>query len=318
MRIEAESNLQPVPVAELQGVAKSYGEVTALDGVDLALQPGQVTALLGPNGAGKTTAVKLMLGLLRADRGTARLFGGDPASASARTRVGAMMQISGVPQSLRVGEHIDLFSSYYPSPLPMADTLAQAGLEKLRNRPYGKLSGGEQQRLLFALAICGDPPLLFLDEPTVGLDVESRRAFWEQVRRLVGVGRTVLLTTHYLEEADALADRVVVLSEGRIVADGTPTQIKTRAAAQRIRCRSTLDPEVVSAWPEVRRVRRDQAGLEILTNEPEAVVRRLLHRDPDLAGLEVKGAGLEEAFLNLTGGADRHDQTDRRDLQGAA
>ncbi len=292
MRPEERSKLKPLPVAELRGITKRYAEVTALDGVDLALRPGQVTALLGPNGAGKTTAVKLLLGLLRADSGTARLFGGDPTSASARTRVGAMMQISGVPHSLRVGEHIDLFSSYYPSPLPAAEILAQAGLEKLRDRPYGKLSGGEQQRLLFALAICGDPALLFLDEPTVGLDVESRRAFWEKVRRLVGAGRTVLLTTHYLEEADALADRVVVLSEGCIVADGTPAQIKAQAAAQRVRCVSTLDPEVVATWPQVRTVRHDQACLEILTSQPEAVVRRLLSRDPDLSGLEVTGAGL--------------------------
>ena len=320
MNPDPQARLQPLPVAELRWVKKCYGEVTALDAVNLALRPGQVTALLGPNGAGKTTAVKLLLGLLRADSGSAHLFGGDPTLAEARTRVGAMMQISGVPQSLRVGEHIDLFSSYYPAPLPLAEVLAQTGLAELADRPYGKLSGGEQQRLLFALAICGDPDLLFLDEPTVGLDVESRRAFWEQVRRLVGTGRTVLLTTHYLEEADALADRIVVLSAGRVVADGTPAEIKSQAAAQRIRCLSNLDPEVVAGWPQVRTVRHDQTRLEILTSEPEAVVRRLLDLDPDLSELEVTGAGLEEAFLDLTRAAEPSATTRQpfADQKGAA
>ena len=215
--------------AELRGVTKCYGAVTALDDVTLALEPGKVTALLGPNGAGKTTAVRLMLGLTRPTAGSARLFGADPTDIEARRRTGVMLQIAKVPETLRVREHIDLFRSYYRDPMPLDAVLAAAGLGALAERKYGELSGGQQQRVQFALAICGNPELLFLDEPTVGLDVITRRAFWQEVRRLSKDGRGILLTTHYLEEADALADRVVVLHEGKILADGTPATLKAMA-----------------------------------------------------------------------------------------
>jgi ABC-2 type transport system ATP-binding protein len=217
-----------------------------------------------------------------------------------RMRTGAMMQISSVPATLTVGEHVRLFSAYYPRPLAVAATLRAAGLESLEDRIYGKLSGGQKQRLLFALAVCGDPELLFLDEPTVGLDVSSRRGFWEHIRGLVAQGRTVLLTTHYLEEADALADRVVVIDHGRIVADGTPAEIKRRAAARRLRCRTSLDLETVAELPGVQRVASDGPMLEILTSVAESVLGEMLRRDPRLSDLEVTGAGLEEAFLALT------------------
>ena len=217
------------PAAELHGVTKRYGTVTALDSVSLAIAPGKVTALLGPNGAGKTTAVRLMLGLTRPTHGLARLFGADPGDIEARRRTGVMLQVAKVPETLRVREHIDLFRSYYREPMSLDVTLAAAGLASLADRKYGELSGGQQQRVQFALAICGNPELLFLDEPTVGLDVISRRAFWQEVRSLAARGRGILLTTHYLEEADALADRVVVLHEGRIVADGTPSSLKALA-----------------------------------------------------------------------------------------
>jgi ABC-2 type transport system ATP-binding protein len=206
-----------------------------------------------------------------------------------------------VPPTLRVAEHVDLFRSYYPRPLAAAEVIAAAGLEGLEKRPYGKLSGGQQQRLMFALAICGDPDLLFLDEPTVGLDVESRHAFWEQIRGGADRGRTILLTTHYLEEADALADRVVVVDHGRTVADDTPAQIKRRAAARKIRCRTALDLDTLRALPGVREARQDKELVELRTGEAEPVVRLLLDRDPALSDLEVTGAGLEEAFLSLVG-----------------
>src|SRR5262245_6267509 len=166
------------PVAELRRAVKRYGPVTALAGIDFTVRPGEVVALLGPNGAGKTTAVHLLLGLIRPSGGEARLFGRDPKSAEARMRTGVMLQISKVPETLKVREHVDLISSYYPQPLPRRDVLAAAGLAGLEERLFGKLSGGQRQRLLFALALCGDPSLLFLDEPTVGLDVETRRALW--------------------------------------------------------------------------------------------------------------------------------------------
>lgn len=190
------------------------------------MQSGQVLALLGPNGAGKTTTVKLLLGLLKQSSGQVSVLGGDPRQVKIRERMGAMLQTASVPETLRVREHIDLFSSYYPRPLKMSDVLARAGLERLENRFYSDLSGGEQRRLMFALAICGDPDLLFLDEPTTGLDIEARRGMWAQIRALRTAGKTVLLTTHYLEEADQLADRIVVLKRGKIAADGTAGEIK--------------------------------------------------------------------------------------------
>jgi ABC-2 type transport system ATP-binding protein len=284
---------------------KKYGSVTALAGVDLAVRPGEVVALLGPNGAGKTTAVQLLLGLARPTAGEARLFGREPQDAEARMRVGVMLQVSKVPETLKVKEHIHLISSYYPHPLPRREVIAAAGLGGLEERLFGKLSGGQRQRVLFALALCGDPDLLFLDEPTVGLDVEARRAFWEQIRARAGAGRTVLLTTHYLEEADALADRIVLLDRGRIVAEGTPAEIKARVLGKRIRCRTRLTTAELAALPGVRDVRRSGDEIEIAAAAAEPVVRLLLARDPDLSALDVRGAGLEEAFLALTGNEDQ-------------
>ena len=212
--------------AALRSVTRKYGSQLALDTVDLWDNQGELVALLGPNGAGKTTAVKLMLGLLNPDSGSVRVFGRDPREPRNRQRTGAMLQVGRVPETLRVREHIDLFSSYYPHALSMAEILGMAGIQGIENRMFGQLSGGQKQRLLFALAICGDPDLLFLDEPTMGLDVQARRGLWKQIQYLLGRGKSILLTTHYLEEADALANRVVVINHGRIIASGTPAQIK--------------------------------------------------------------------------------------------
>jgi len=287
-------------VASLEGVSKNYGEVRALRSVNFAVRAGEVVALLGPNGAGKTTAVKLLLGLMLPNSGKTRVFGGDPTNPQNRMRTGAMLQVGKVPETLRVGEHIDLFSSYYPSPLPLEEVLAAAGLKKLRDRKFGDLSGGQRQRTLFALAICGDPDLLFLDEPTVGLDVEARRALWEEIRRLVERGKTVLLTTHYLEEADALADRIAVINEGAIIAEGTPAEIKSQTSGKRIRCITMLSVASLRQLPGVTDARQDREAVEIHAREAEPVVRALLARDLALSGLEITSAGLEEAFLALT------------------
>ena len=296
------------PVAELRGAVKRYGKVTALAGVDLTLLPGQLTAILGPNGAGKTTAVKLLLGLARPSAGSVELFGGAPDDPATRRRRGAMLQIGKVPEVLTVREHLDLFASYYPRPLPIAEALRRAGLERFADRRFGELSGGERQRTLFALALVGDPELLFLDEPTVGMDVEARRALWQEIRRAVDEGRSVVLTTHYLEEADALAERVVVLHQGRILADGPPAAIKRQAALRRIRCRTLLEEAELAALPGVRAVTWDGDRVELLVGDAEPAVRELLARDPTLIDLEVRSAGLEEAFLALTatppGGVD--------------
>jgi ABC-2 type transport system ATP-binding protein len=193
-----------------------------------------------------------------------------------------------------------LFSSYYPNPLPLAEVIAMAGLNGLEERYSGKLSGGQKQRLLFALAVCGRPDLVFLDEPTTGLDVEARRAFWQQVRSFVATGRAVVLTTHYLEEADALADRIVVIDHGRVIARGTPAEIKATVAGRRIRCLTALDPEYLRTIPAVSAVKQNGNITEIFTSNAEQTLRRLLAEDADLADLEVTGAGLEEAFLDLT------------------
>jgi ABC-2 type transport system ATP-binding protein len=288
------------PVAELVAVSHRYGRVAALTDVSLSLQPGQITALLGPNGAGKTTAVSLLTGLARPSAGESRLFGGAPTSMPGRRRMGVMLQVSKVPETLTVREHVHLFSAYYPAPLPLPDVLALAGLESVQDRRFGKLSGGQKQRVLFALAICGNPDLLFLDEPTVGMDVESRRHFWRTVRELAASGRAILLTTHYLEEADALASRVVVLNRGRIIADGPPAAIKAAAADRQVTCRTSLSLDVLRMMPGVIRLDPQADGVRLITANAEATARALLVQDATVSGLEVRSVGLEEAFLALT------------------
>jgi ABC-2 type transport system ATP-binding protein len=300
-RRKKESDHGGVVIASLHQASKNFGDVQALRQVDFAVRAGELVALLGPNGAGKTTAVKLFLGLAKPASGTVRVFGGNPIDAEVRTRIGAMLQVAKVPETLKVREHIDLFSSYYPKPLPLAETLAMASLQEIKDREFGELSGGQRQRVLFALALCGDPDILFLDEPTVGLDVESRRLLWEEIRKLIARGKTVLLTTHYLEEADALADRVVVINRGEIIAEGTPAEIKASTTGRRIRCVSSLSIEIVRGLPGVLEVRRDRDALEIRAAQAEPIIRELLMRDPGLSGLDVTSAGLEEAFLALTG-----------------
>ncbi|HLJ87500.1 MAG TPA: ABC transporter ATP-binding protein, partial [Candidatus Angelobacter sp.] len=254
---------------------------------------------LGPNGAGKTTAIRLLLGLSKPSAGRATIFGQDPRNFSARGRIGAMLQVARVPETLKVKEHVNLFRSYYANPLSLPEALEIAGLEGLENRPFGALSGGQKQRVLFAIAICGDPDLLFLDEPTVGLDISSRQLIWQQIRRLVNKGRTVVLTTHYLEEIDALADRVVVLNHGGVVAEGTAAEIKSSTAQRKIRCRTQLTPAEIERIAQVNSVLERDNGVEIHTSQVEPVLRELLNRDLGLSGLEISGATLEEAFMKI-------------------
>jgi len=296
----------PVPlsqtrtVAKLHSATKRYGPITALDNFSLELRAGEVVALLGPNGAGKTTAVRLLLGLIAPNTGSARVLGRDPRDAEARTRIGAMLQVARVPEMLRVREHIDLFRSYYPHPLPAAEVIRIAKLDGIADQLFGKLSGGQKQRVLFGLALCGNPDLIFLDEPTVGMDIESRRGLWDQVRTLSAAGKTILLTTHYLEEADMLANRIVVLNKGKLLCEGTSAEIKHRVSGQKIRCVTQLDLEFLRSLPSVSDVQQDREAVVITAEHPEKVVREMLLRDETLHGLEVSSGGLEDAFLALT------------------
>ncbi len=287
-------------VARIEAVSKNFGQVQALLDFNFSVRAGQLTALLGPNGAGKTTAIRLLLGLARPTSGRVSVFDKDPTDVATRMRVGAMLQVGRVPETLRVREHINLFSSYYPNPLRISETLAIGGITELRDRKFGDLSGGQKQRVLFALAICGNPDLLFLDEPTVGLDVEARHLLWDEIRKLLERGKTVVLTTHYLEEADALADHIAVINKGSIIAEGSPTEIKSRTAGKKIRCVTELSPAVINALPGVSAVQQDRGAMVIHTSEAEEVLRGLLKLDLKVSGIEVSSAGLEEAFLALT------------------
>lgn len=289
------------PVVELRGVGKRYGDVQALDAIDLTVDAGDVVAVLGPNGAGKTTAISIMLGLRAPTTGSVSVFGGDPAEPGIRARFGAMLQESGMPATLRVGEVIDLFRAYYPTTLPAATILAAADLAAERGRAVGKLSGGQRRRLEFALALAGDPDLLFLDEPTVGMDIAARHAFWARIRGLAALGKTIVFTTHLLEEADAVASRIVVIDRGRIVAAGTPMAIKSRVAGKHIRVRGPLTPAHIAGLPDARVVGRDGAYLLLATEDAMPVLRALMALGPIVEEVTVEEAGLEAAFLGLTG-----------------
>ena len=287
-------------LAQLRGAGKSYGALRALDGIDLQLRRGELLALLGPNGAGKTTAIGLLLGLIRADAGEVELFGMDPQRIEARRGIGVMLQDAKLPETLRVGELIRLTASYYPAPRGVAESAELAGIADLLDRPYGKLSGGQQRRVQFALALCGRPKLLFLDEPTVGMDIEARQKLWQAIRHLVAEGNGVVLTTHYLEEAEALADRVCVMARGKLISEGSVEALRARIALKRVWCATKLPLAEVAAWPEVAEARSDGERLCLSTEHVELLVRRLLAQDDSLAALEVRAAGLAEAFTELT------------------
>jgi ABC-2 type transport system ATP-binding protein len=286
--------------AQLVNATKRYGSVEALKGVSLDIEVGEVVAMLGPNGAGKTTSISLLLGLRKPTSGKALLFGLHPDDLNARSRVGVMLQESGVPTMLKVREIVDLFRSYYPAPMARDRAIAMAGLEEKANALVKELSGGQVQRLYFALAVCGDPEVLFLDEPTVGMDVEGRRSFIDRIAEFAQTGRTVVLTTHYLEEADQLAKRVIVIDRGLVIADASPQEIKARVAGKRVRfAAAALTDKDLDGLPITTSTISDH-HVQLLTNQPEAVLRELFRRGIDVSELEVSGADLEDAFISLT------------------
>ena len=296
---------EPVPVDDeclvrLKGVHKKYGKAVALAGIDLEVRRGELVALLGPNGAGKTTANSIMLGLLQPDEGEVRLMGRSPLDVESRRGVGVMLQEVTLPVTVRVREHVELAASYYPDPLSADEAMTMTGTTVLARRKYGALSAGQKRQVQLAIAICGRPRLLFLDEPTVGLDVQSREAMWSAMRALVAAGSSIVLTTHYLEEVEALANRVVVLAHGRVIASGSVDEIRGVVSRKRITCSSQLTADEVSGWPHVVEATADARRMQITATDAEAVVRQLLATDGALRDLEVRQAGLNEAFTELT------------------
>lgn len=299
----------PTTGIALSGLTKTFrtpeGPVRAVRGVDISIAPGETVALLGPNGAGKTTTIDMMLGLLPPDSGTVSVFGMKPADAIVAGAVGGMLQTGGVIQYLTVRELIIMVASLYPNPLDVDEVIELTGIGDLANRKTTKLSGGQTQRLRFAIALVGNPDLLILDEPTVALDVEARRDFWTTMRAFVSRGKTVVFATHYLEEADAYADRIILMANGRVVADGPATEIKAAVGTRTIR--ATLpdaDLAAIAALPGVTNVDTRGEAVVINCSDSDAALRALLSAFPQSHDIEVTGAGLEEAFMQLTHGAD--------------
>ncbi len=288
-------------VVSFEGVSKSYGSTRALDGCSFQLRRGETVALLGPNGAGKSTAVNILLGLRRPDAGSVSVLGMEPRRAALAGDVGALLQSSGLPPGVRVREVVELARRLSPHPAPVAGIMAKAGLEEIADRFVDGLSGGQAQRVRYALGIAGDPVVLFLDEPTVGMDVETQQAFWADVREHAALGRTVLFATHYLHEAESTADRIVVLRGGRVVADGSPSAIKAVAGLRRIRF---LLPEATTRQlddlPGVQRVEYRGEIVTLESADADATVVALCRREVPFRELEVGGADLEAAFLALT------------------
>ena len=296
-----------VPAISLSGVTKDFGSVHAVRGVDLTIHQGEIVAFLGPNGAGKTSTIDILLGLSRPTAGEVEVLGMAPSRAISRGLVAAVMQTGGLLKDLTVRETVQYTASLFASSEPIADVLARAGITGIADRRVGKCSGGEQQRLRFAMALVSDPALLLLDEPTTGLDVEGRRTFWSAIRADAEAGRTVLFATHYLEEADAYADRVILLSNGKVVADGSAAEVKALAAGRTVRAtlrdHTAADIDELSALAAVDGVEVRGDSLVVHSADTDVVARHLLNHT-NARDLEITSRGLEDAFMALTGAAE--------------
>ncbi|MCM3270797.1 ABC transporter ATP-binding protein [Paenibacillus elgii] len=288
---------------ELEHVTKQYGEKKAVDDMTLHIEQGSIVALLGPNGAGKSTTVNMVLGLTAPTAGTVRLMGGSPRDRAVRNRIGAMLQEVSVIDSLKVEETINLFRSYYTNPLSTGELLRISGLEDERGKYATSLSGGQMRRLGFALAMAGDPELIFLDEPTVGMDVTSRQLFWRTIRSFAGSGRTIILTTHYLEEADSIADRVVVVNQGKIIADGTLDEIKESAGNRHVSftAGSNVKTNRLLDLPGVTDVQWAGHRVKVYGSDTDGLLYALIRSDLDIHDIETHKGGLEDAFQSLVG-----------------
>ena len=278
------------------------GPVYAVRGVDISIAPGETVALLGPNGAGKSTTIDMLLGLLPPDSGTVSLFGMKPADAIKVGAIGAMLQTGSLIRDLSVRDLIDMMASLFPRPFTVDEVLDLTGIADIAGRRVQKLSGGQTQRVRFAIALVSNPDLLVLDEPTVGMDVESRHAFWMTMRRFASSGKTVVFATHYLEEADAYADRIILMARGEVVADGPATEIKAAVGMRTIRATLPgVDPSVLGVLPGVTHVETRGEAVILNCSDSDATIRALLPAYPQARDIEISGAGLEQAFLQLTG-----------------
>lgn len=291
----------------LSGLSKSYGQVRAVRSLDLAIAPGETVALLGPNGAGKTTTIDMVLGLTRPDKGSVEIFGMSPSAAVAAGVIAGMLQTGSLIEYLSVRELVTMVASLYPRPLEVDLAMRLAGVTEFAGRRTNKLSGGQAQRVRFAAALVANPELMMLDEPTAAIDVEGRRAFWAAMREVAAEGKTVIFATHYLEEADAYADRIILLARGQIVADGPATEIKAKVSGRTIR--ATLPGAAaahLSSLPGVIGTELHGDAVNLSCTDSDAALRALLRRFPEARDIEVRGAGIEEAFMALTaeGGSD--------------
>ena len=283
-----------------ENLTKSYGKLTALKGIDLQIEDAGVYAVLGQNGAGKTSLIKCALGLEAITSGVIKTLGHKPGSLAAKTRTGVILQDTNLPDALTVREHITLFASYYPNALSVEETISLCELEGFADKRYKALSGGQKRRTQFALAIVGDPQLIFLDEPTTGLDIDARRNLWEVIRAFASKGKTIVLTTHYLEEADSLADRIMVLNDGKIVANSTPQAIHSEVSGNVVRCQTNLHVDQLNALPSVSGVTVSGRFSEIRTTDTNNTLRELLNLDPILSELTVSQPKLEDIFSELS------------------
>ena len=291
-----------VPAINLQSVTKTFGDVAAVRGIDLVIQPGEIVAFLGPNGAGRTTTIDMILGLSHPTSGAVEVLGMAPRQAIARGLVAAVMQSGGLLKDVTVRETIRYTASLFADAKPVSEVLETSGITEIADRLVAKCSGGEQQRLRFAMALLSDPALLLLDEPTTGMDVEGRRSFWNAIRADAERGRTVLFATHYLEEADRYADRIVLVSQGQIVADGSGSEIKALASGRTVRATvDVVDVDGVAGFPGVDSVEVRGNTVVMHTRDSDALARYLL-TETDAHDIEITAAGLESAFLTLTGG----------------
>jgi ABC-2 type transport system ATP-binding protein len=289
------------PAIQLDHLTKVYKGKRAVDDVTLSIEAGTVVALLGPNGAGKTTTISMILGLQEPTGGNVKLLGGNPRDPKVRDRIGAMLQEVNVIDNLKVSETIDLFRHYYANPLPLEQLLLISGLQGEKDKMATALSGGQQRRLGFALAAAGDPEVIFLDEPTVGMDVTSRQLFWVTIRAMASRGKTIVLTTHYLEEADNLADRIIVINHGKVIADGTPSEIKAGTTGRIISFTAgdTVSEEVLRALPDVTDIEWNGRRVKLFSSDTDTLIKTLVTQCIAMRDIEIISGGLEDAFQAL-------------------